>query len=273
MINVNLIASNITFNPQGFWETQVRKKVSYTKNGHNTIKESEQKSFWFSHRKNCIVNAIDNKLNGPILDVGGGNGVFTKYFQNKNLDTLLIEPGVAGVQNAVKNGVENIINGSLLDVKLADTSFSAVVLLDVLEHIENDEAFLSELNRILKEQGQLVLTVPAFPFLFSDFDKEVGHFRRYTLARLQEKLQKSGFSIQYKTYFFSLLPLPILIGRFIINKFKKQKNRKSTGHINRDGLLGKIIQKILSPELLLIKQKITIPFGSSCLIVARKIKN
>lgn len=272
-MDVSKIAPKAQMGGYGFWETGVTEEISYTKDGHNAIQVSESNSFWFEHRKHCVTYAMEGNLQEPVLDVGGGNGLFTKYLQDKNISSILLEPGVSGALNAVGNGVEQVINGSLYDAGVLSSSVGSVVLLDVLEHIEDDEKFLLELNRILREDGQLFLTVPAFQYLYSSFDKEVGHFRRYTLASLEEKMVRNGFIIDYKSYFFSFLPLPILIGRFLVNKFKKKSKRKSTGHMKKSGLIGGLLQALLWPEQVMIKKKLKIPFGSSCLIIAKKAKD
>jgi len=269
-MNINQLATNIRLEESGVWKTLTTESISYTKDGHTLIKENEQNSFWFEHRLSCILNIFSKYPSKMALDIGGGNGLFSKQLQSINVDTVLLEPGLEGANNALHNGVKNIINGSLIDAGFVDSCFSSVFALDVLEHIEDDESFLLEINRILKPNGKLFLTVPAYQFLFSSFDKEVGHFRRYKLSDLKKKFVKNGFQINYQTYFFSLLMIPLFIGRFIINKLKRKENRISTGHINKSSIIGFILKCLLWPEQFLIKNKITIPFGSSCLIVAHK---
>lgn len=272
-MNLGRIATNIRPGEMGLWKTITTENVSYTKDGHELIMESEQDSFWFAHRLNCLLRVLNNLSFKMFLDIGGGNGEFSKLLQSKNIEAVLLEPGLKGANNAIANGVKYVINGSLRDAGFKDSSFPAVGLLDVLEHIEDEENFLKEINRILKSNGSLILTVPAFQYLFSDFDRQVGHFRRYTLRDLKNKLIKNGFEIDYETYFFSFIPIPILIGRFIINKFKKKEKRINTGHLSKSGLIGFILTALLWPEQFLIKHKVKIPFGSSCLIVAHKSAN
>ncbi len=271
-MSIRELFTNVALGEQGIWKTNTIEGISYTKNGHDLIKENEKKSFWFHHRLNCLKKVIDTTSikNDIVLDVGGGNGHFSLYLQSLSANTVLIEPGVSGAFNAVENGVQNVINGTLKDANFKDESFDTITLLDVLEHIEDDKEFLVELYRIMKPKAKLILTVPAFQFLFSSFDKEVGHYRRYTLKDLSNKLTQSGFSIDYKTYFFSLLPIPLYIGRFFINKLRKKEKRKGTGHINKSGVLGSVLRILLSPELLLIKNKVRIPLGSSCLMIVHK---
>jgi len=269
-MNIDQLATNAILGENGMWKTPTAKNVSYTINGHELIKEKEKNSFWFSHRLECLKKVIPSSSIETTIDIGGGNGEFSKYLQSIGIETLLLEPGVRGAINANENGIENIINGSLMDAGFIDSAFHSAVLLDVLEHIECDEKFLAEIFRILKPGGKLILTVPAFQFLFSSFDKEVGHYRRYTLNNLSKKLSDTGFTMDYKTYFFSFLPLPIVIGRLLINRFKSKRNRKSTGHINKYSVLGRLFRFLLFPEKLIIKRKIKIPFGSSCLVVVHK---
>lgn len=209
-------------------------------------------------------------LSNAIIDVGGGNGEISKYLQSINKDVVLLEPGYHGAKNAVRRGVNHVINSSLFDAGFIDGAFDTAISLDVLEHIEDDEKFLKEIFRILKPGGKLVLTVPAYQFLFSSFDEEVGHYRRYTLRGLSKKTKNQGFNIDYKTYFFSLLPIPILISRFILYKFKKKNKRKSMGHISKSGFFGGALRVLLWTEQLLMKSKIKIPFGSSCLLILHK---
>lgn len=272
-MNLSNIAPKVEYDSQGFWKTKRTENISYTKDGHNSIVRDEQMSFWFNHRHNCLKQLPRKYFKSPVLDVGGGNGVFTKYLQNEKIESILLEPGFQGVKNAVKNEVKNIVHSSLKEADFIDSSISTVVLLDVLEHVKNDEEFLIELNRILTLGGHLIITVPALQSLFSDFDREVGHFRRYSLSQLNKLLQKSGFSIEYKSYFFYFLPIPILIGRFIVNKFKKEAKRKSTGHLSKATFAGFCLTLLLLPEQWMIKYKIKIPFGSSCLITAKKLHN
>ena len=272
-MKLSKIATNIVKSENGIWKTLSREKIFYTKNGHALIKENEKKSFWFVHRHKCLTQILNNYPVNIVLDIGGGNGQFSRYLQSINIETALLEPGIEGAKNAFQNGVKNVINGSLLESGFIDSCFPAVTLFDVLEHIQDDDKFLEEINRILKPEGKLFLTVPAFQFLYSSFDREAGHFRRYTIDELKSKLEKKGFQINYKTYFFSLLPIPIILTRFFYDMFKKREKRRSTGHVKGASFLGFILGVLLSPELFLIKREFRIPFGSSCLIVAQKLKN
>lgn len=271
-MDLSTISNKTISTDSGIWKTPKTVHISYTENGHELIKDKEENSFWFSHRLRCLSKVIENFPPKMILDIGGGNGQFSKYIQSKNIETVLLEPGFDGAMNAHKSGIKNVINGPLIDADFKSSSIDTISLLDVLEHIENDHEFLLEIHRILVSGGKLILTVPAYQSLYSDFDKEVGHFRRYTLKRLNKALINCGFKIEYKSYLFSFIPIPLIIGRFFINRFKRKENRKSTGHAKKNGLISLILGPILWVERGFVMRKIKIPFGSSCLIVASKIK-
>lgn len=145
-------------------------------------------------------------------------------------------------------------------------------LFDVLEHIENDIGFLTLIYEKLKNNGLLYCTVPAYTFLWSAEDVDAGHFRRYLKSKLCNKLNSCGFKIEYATYFFSILPIPIFLFRTIpslIHKKKTSSQEKNCSEHNKGQ--GSLFQKIWEMELKLIEKKRRIPFGGSCFVVARKI--
>jgi hypothetical protein len=116
--------------------------------------------------------------------------------------------------------------------------------------------------------------VPAYKYLWSNEDTDAGHFRRYTLQTLKKKLNETGFETVYSTYIFSFLVLPVFFLRSLpsmlgiakggIEKAKKEHNA------GEKGIANKLLTKFLSFEIKQIEKGQSIPFGSSCLIVARK---
>lgn len=264
------LATNIYKSEDGIWKTSDSEKISYTEKGHTLIKESEIKSFWFYHRLKCFSIIFKNYPVNFVLDIGGGNGRVSKFLQSIDVEPVLIEPRAEGAYNAIQIGVRNVVHGSLFSAGIKSSSVPAVAIFDVLEHIEDDEKFLHELNRILEPGGKLFLSVPAYQFLYSGFDEEVGHFRRYTHRDLKRKLNTCGFVINYSTYFFSILPLAIFIVRLFYKIIKARKKRREIGHINKKSVFGSIIKVLFAPEFFFIKRNMRIPFGSSCLVVANK---
>lgn len=272
ILDLNNYANNVALNTDdGIWYSKTKRKVSYPDNGNDACFEIEDNSFWFQHRNNCIIATIKKYCPGEIFfDVGGGNGFVSKRLENSGISTILVEPG-NGVINAKRRGLKNILNSTLEDAKFKKQSISAIGVFDVIEHIPNDTEFLKSLFAYMKESGLLFITMPAYSFLWSNDDKYAGHYRRYTLKSIKKKLTDIGFCIKYSTYFFSFLPLPIFFLKTIpsiINKKGKGNSNKATKDHNK----GKksFIQKVLKTELAAIQNRRTIPFGSSCLVIASK---
>ncbi|WP_258101423.1 class I SAM-dependent methyltransferase [Marinoscillum pacificum] len=264
------LASNITLSENKYWVTEEKEKVSYTKNGHELIKESEENSFWFNHRLTCLNELIKLYPIKHMMDIGGGNGQISEFLQSKHIQTILLEPRLSGVKNAQKRGIEQIIWGSLQNIDFKPNSIESVGLFDVLEHIENDKDIIASIHDILLQNGTLWITVPAWQFLYSEFDKEVGHFRRYNLTELTTILKEAGFNVQYKSYLFFLLPFVIWPVRKFYKLQKKETKRRKFGHIDKSSFIGIILKFILRIESYMISKKMHIPFGSTCLVVAKK---
>jgi len=253
--------------------------ISYPGEGNDLCFEVEDKSYWFCHRNDCIVELLKKFPPGGILyDIGGGNGCVAKALEDHGFQTVLVEPGKAGIANAQKRGLKNMICARLEDLDSPFHSLPAVGLFDVLEHIENPTGFLKTLSPLLIPDGMLYITVPAFKFLWSNDDVFAGHFQRYSLETSKKILTENGYTIEYATYFFWLLPLLIFLFRALPYRLGLDKKSLRIGKekVNRDhaqmqksGILGKLIHKIFQWELKFIRGKKKIPIGSSCLIAVR----
>lgn len=139
----------------------------------------EDESFWFRHRNDCIAALVRrNRPSGPVLDVGGGNGFVTRRLMDEGLDATLLEPGIAGATNAKwRRCLPEVVCATLEDVAFPDTCIPAIGAFDVLEHIEDDRAFIGEVYRVLILGGLYFATVPAHSWLWSAADVHAGHFR------------------------------------------------------------------------------------------------
>lgn len=277
-ININNYTDNVKFK-DGIYLSDNNRNISYPKGGNEQCFQIEKDNFWFKHRNNCITVTVKYYSPGDVFfDIGGGNGFVAKSLQDNNIDTVLVEPGIDGALNAKKRGLTNIICSTLEDVKFKPNMIMSIGLFDVIEHIEDDRQFLKTINSYLANMGLVYITVPAFSFLWSVADNNAGHYRRYTLKRIEKRLKNTGFHIEYSTYIFSILPFPIFFFRTIpsyiglhkkLTKLSKQKKL----HTKSGGIVGYTVNKIWKKEIDLIKKKKKIPFGGSCFIVARKISH
>jgi hypothetical protein len=259
----------------GIYYARNQRPVSYPDNGNDQCHELEENSFWFSHRNNCIGILVEHfSQNRTFWDIGGGNGFVSKHLQNQGIETVLLEPGQQGAQNAKRRGLDHIICGSLEESGIKAGAIESAGMFDVLEHIEDDKAFLNKLHEACGQDAYLYLTVPAYNFLWSNEDKDAGHFRRYNLKELKALLNTCNFKVEFQTYFFSFLPIPILLFRTIpsflgFNKNSAEMKKHAKEHSGFR--LSSWLARLCRWEEERIAGLRSIVFGGSCLVVARKV--
>jgi SAM-dependent methyltransferase len=272
--NLQEIAPNLELNPGGWWETSESSEVSYPEEGNALCFLVEDSSFWFRHRNRCILEIL--RLfppPGTFFDVGGGNGYVARAIQDTGLEVVLIEPGIDGVRNALRRGVRQVVRGTLEAAGIPGGVLPAVGLFDVVEHIADDYAFMAGINRALIPEGRVYVTVPACEWLWSDEDAIAGHSRRYTIPTLRALLRGSGFEVEFATYFFGYLPLPILLQRAIPYRFGRRAEVTEEGarsdHEIGNPLVDQILEGLSRWELSRLARRRSVRGGGSCLVVAR----
>ncbi len=218
-----------------------------------------KENFWFK-AKNDLIEVLMEKIckdkrRLKILNVGVGTGDDLKIL-NKFGDIYVIDIN--------QNALSIIDNKLCVEKKLANACnlpygnnfFDAVVSFDVFEHIKNDKKAASEIYRVLKNNGVLVFTVPAFQFLFSSHDKALNHQRRYNNKNIKALLSQFN---NLKTFFWnSFLFLPIAAVRLLKKKIKPEVDKT-----NLHPLINYLFYKLLSADNFLIKKGISMPIGLS----------
>jgi len=263
-------------NNDGVWYSASSSAVFYPELGNAFTFQYEDLSFWYKHRNNCIIETIKNfpPIENTIVEIGGGNGYVARALEQNKFSLIMIEPDMTGIQNAQKRDLKNLICTSFDDAGFKNNSLPSVGLFDVIEHIEDDTAFLKKVNLKLHDEGRIYITAPAYNFLFSEEDTHDKHFRRYTLNGLKKKLVSLNYKIEYSTYFFSLLPLPIFLFRTLPTKIGIKRKDTIDVYLNENKGYGSVFEKMLNVvwkrEVKIIKKKKSMLFGGSILIVAKK---
>ncbi len=270
-IKLEMYTHGLELHEDGIWRRGTPVTVSYPEEGNAECFKLEDKSFWFAHRNLCIIQLLKSfPVPGPLFDIGGGNGFVAKAIQDQGYEVVLVEPGLVGAQNSRLRGVRHVIND--FDKSLfRQASLPSIGIFDVLEHIEDDMSFLHTLRDSLVSKGRLYLTVPAFKGLWSSEDIIAGHYRRYTLKEITKRLQLAGFKIDFGSYFFRPLPIPIFLARALPFKLglRSSPSQEATEREHGDGGLGTtILKKLLYPELKRIAEKKPMHFGGSCIVAA-----
>lgn len=258
----------------GIWFSRQQGEVSYPAHGNAACLEIEDRSFWFLHRNRCIVSLVRRFApDGLFLDIGGGNGYVARGLVAAGVDCALLEPGIDGALAAHARGIDPVICATLEDFDLPPSSIAAAGLFDVLEHIADDVAALQRVHTLLRPGGRLVLTVPAYPFLYSADDAVAGHFRRYTRATLLRALHASGFRSEFVSYLFAPLPPLIFLLRTVPSRLGLRRPTDTEGIAaeHRPGrLAARIMDRMLAAEYNRINLGLTLWTGASCVCVAVK---
>ena len=253
-----------------------RPSVSYPDEANAFCFQVEDASFWFQYRNRFILEIVKHfPPSGPIVDIGAGNGFVAMALEAAGFPTIVVEPGATGIRNARSRGLQRVVHARLEDAGFSSGSLDAAGLFDVVEHIKDDEAFLEYLRTLMKNGGRLYLTVPAFRTLWSSEDDLVGHHHRYTIGLLRRRLKAAGFAVDYATYLFSPLPVPLFLLRTLPSKFGRRRTldaAQTAAELQpKPGLAVKAITKLLDGELALVKRLRRIPFGTSCLVAATAV--
>jgi SAM-dependent methyltransferase len=273
---MNEIANNIYKASDGIWYSNDTSPISYPADGNHTLNILQQNSFWFQHRNNFLYEVMQNFAPQlPFFDIGGGTGFVSKHIQEKIGDAVLVEPQADGYLQAQKYGIKHIIAATTIDAQFKSNVLGSAGMFDVVEHIEDDYSFMRSIQDYLVPGGMVYITVPAIPFLWSDEDVDAGHYRRYTRESLNKLMNETGFEVEYISYFFSFLVLPLFLFRSLPSKLGiKRKSedleKLKKEHTNRKGLSNQILSFFMNRELNKVKNKQSLSSGTSLIVVARK---
>jgi len=174
----------------------------------------EQWHFWFVGRRALVDRLAHQYLDRDVhrvFDLGCGTGLTVELLRRRGYTVVGMDQRPEGLRSARGRTPEGLlVQGEAIRLPFASSCLDAVFILDVLEHVD-DRAALVEVRRVLRPFGQVILTVPAFPQLWSYRDEAAGHRRRYTRAQLARLLEESGLLPETVRYYqFLLFPLVVL---------------------------------------------------------------
>jgi SAM-dependent methyltransferase len=239
---------------------------------HHTLAALEDRNFWFRGRNRLIVAAA--KRYAPrlrtFLEIGCGTGFVLNGIQSAFPSAQVVgsELFTSGLQHASRRLPKaHFIQMDARALPYSRT-FDAIGAFDVIEHIEDDNRVLQQINQALVEDGTLLLTVPQHRWLWSEQDEIAHHVRRYSRRELVERVQAAGFDILKVSSFVTLL-LPLML---------LSRKRKRKVSVRDDPFLEFRIPRWLDSmfflamrvEASLINIGFSLPVGGSLLLVARK---
>ena len=205
------------------------------------------------------LDLIKNFIGNKILEIGPGNGEIIEHFINDKRKITLIDNDseISKVLNKKFKDHQNIkiLNSEINSV---NEKFNSILYMDVIEHIENDIEELDRACNLLSDSGKLIIIVPAFNFLFSDFDKDVGHYRRYYKKNFLEYAKSKRLKILSLKYFDSIGFLILCMSKLL--NFKGRNN----------AVIGIKVWNLLMPLSRLIDKLFFHQFGKSLICVIQK---
>lgn len=226
--------------------------------------------WWFVARRKLIrdfVRSCKCPKHGTLLDVGCGTG-FNCLMLSEFGSVTGADRSKQALAFCHRRGVDCLTQSDAEDLQLSDNTFDLLTGLDVLEHVDDDLQALSEMFRVTKPGGWLVISVPAYGFLWSEHDEALHHRRRYAAHELRNKITNAGFNVERCTYFVTALFFPILLFRIVQNLSRKSLRAK-TSHVILPNFANSLLIKILDLERLYLRW-FNLPFGVSLVCTARK---
>ncbi len=227
----------------------------------------EDKHWWHINKRGLVKFYIKQFLSGnhKILDVGCGTGKNIETFSEYGI-CFGIDSSPEAISFCKKRGIKNVIRGNVEKMPYPNKSFNIVTALDVLEHVDDSKS-LREIHRIIQDKGIIIVTVPAFPQLWSKWDEVLHHKRRYTEKSLKNLLQKNDFKVLKISYMYSFLILPVFFIRFIKKFF--YKNHYPSDFKLSNKIVNRLLGSISALERFLIPHT-NLPFGTSLIAIAIK---
>ncbi len=240
-------------------------------NEYRGLEERERAYFWNVGRREILREALRrNLLTMPsdILDVGcgtGGNMLLLRDFGS----VTGVDFSPEALKFAGNAGFKSLMLGDATRLNMPDMSFDLVTALDVLEHIPNDAAAISEAWRVLKPGGIFLVTVPSYQWLWSQHDEVLRHVRRYNQKDLLGKLRAAGFVV-LATSHFVMLAVIVNLARKLKDKIFGTAGTAPHGYdVVFSGPVNSVLLFLLRCEKFLMRY-IPLPFGTSIMVVARK---
>ncbi|MER3501143.1 MAG: methylase [Candidatus Fervidibacterota bacterium] len=232
----------------------------------------EDRYWWFVGRR-YIVRALALRFWRPcsnpalILDLGCGTGGSFALLRRWGM-VVGLDPSEVALQFARQRGIKALVQGDGHFLPFANERFDLVAVLDVLEHLDDDERALREIWRVLKPGGAMVFTVPAFMSLWSVHDIALAHRRRYLYSDLFRKVGQAGFAVRQLSYAICLLMPAVFVFRKGQNWLMRGK-APATALIELPDFLNRLLIALLRGEATILPF-LRLPFGVSLVGVAEK---
>jgi len=230
----------------------------------------EENYWWFVGRR-AVIRRLASRYfptdDRRILDWGCGAGgnynLLTKFGS-----VLGVDSSEVSIEFCRSRNITSVQKISSIDDLHVPEQFDLLTNFDVLEHLEDDEYFLRGAHRVLKPGGYVLITVPAYMFLWSQLDDILGHVRRYSRRQLIKKVEKCGFTVLRASYFITILsPLFILVR--LVQRRNKKAAKLEDLVVPLPAPINRIFSLLVALEAVLIRW-VNLPFGTSIILLGKR---
>jgi len=237
-----------------------------------TMYRLEDTYWWFVARRELVMALVRRFASAPgpltILDVGCGTGATLKELSSlgQAIGLDLAEDALSFCRSRCRT---HLARGSAESLPFASNTLDLVTVLDVLEHLEDDGTALREIARVLRPGGEAVLTVPAFPMLWSEHDEALDHKRRYRARSFRRLIAQAGLQVEFLSHAIFLVFAPTVAFRLVQRWMRDPGRRPQTALISLPGWCNQLLVRVLRLEGKVLVRA-PLPIGVSLVAVVRK---
>lgn len=234
------------------------------------MRRLEDRHWWFVGKR-LLVEALLGDLLARrglrLLDVGCGTGGVLAGIAGR-VRPVGVDGSPLALVHCRRRGLTDVVCASLGALPFKAGRFDVVLLLDVLEHFADEQALLAEVGRLLRPGGHLLVSVPAFEFLWSEHDDVLQHLRRYRAGQLRGVLERAGLAVERLTYTNVAAFAPALVVRGLLQRIGVwpggRTDFREHGHVVNETLVG-----IYRAEARALARGVRLPVGLSVAALAR----
>ncbi len=234
----------------------------------------EDVHWWFVGRRSILLSILNRYLGAgatdgrQILDVGCGTGTMLTHLARFG-DARGVDMDLEAVGYCHDRGLQQVTQSGADSLPFEKDRFDVVTALDVVEHIDDDLGALREMKRVLKPGGLLLLTVPAYRFLWGRQDDINLHKRRYVARELRSRLQAAGFEVERLTYMNAILFPAIAAIRLLRRILPEPPKLESDFAFPAPQPLNVLLSAVFGSERYVLT-RFDAPFGVSIMALARR---
>ena len=237
---------------------------------HARLAKLEREYWWHVGRRDIVRAVLSRSVgNGAahrLVDVGCGSGGNLQLLAEFGT-VIAMDDAPAALSLVRETGHQHVVCGSAVHLPFDADSLDVIAMLDVLEHIDDDKAVLAECHRVLKPGALLLMTVPAYQWLWSGHDEALGHRRRYRRSALVKLVARAGFETRTVSYAVSAL-FPLIAGFRVLERLMSK--RQQTSYVMVPGWLNTLFAASMKMEAKAIAAGARLPFGTSIIVAGLK---